>query len=45
MIYKNKLLKYVLTLAAFLFIGGLYAQERTVTGTISDGSGQTPPRC
>ncbi|MDX1364780.1 MAG: TonB-dependent receptor [Arenibacter latericius] len=43
MIHKNKLLKYVLALSAFLFMGGLYAQEKTVSGTISDGSGQPLP--
>ncbi|SHJ07123.1 TonB-linked outer membrane protein, SusC/RagA family [Arenibacter nanhaiticus] len=40
---KNKLIHYVLTLAAFLLFSGAYAQEKTVTGTISDGSGLPLP--
>lgn len=43
MTQKNKLLKHVLALTAFLFMGGLYAQEKTVTGTISDDTGQPLP--
>ncbi len=43
MIHKNKLLKHVLALTAFLFMGGLYAQQKTVSGTISDDTGQPLP--
>ena len=40
---KNKLLKHLLALAGILFMGALYAQEKTVTGTITDGNGQPLP--
>lgn len=41
--HKNKFLTHVLLLASFLFMGGLYAQEKTVSGTISDDMGQPLP--
>lgn len=41
--FKNKLLKHIFALVGLLLAGALYAQEKTVTGTISDDSGQPLP--
>src|SRR5690554_4872900 len=39
----KRILKHMLILLVFLSIGELYAQEKTVSGTITDGNGQPLP--
>src|SRR5690606_39416244 len=41
--HRNKLLKHMLALVGFFLVGALYAQEKTVSGTITDGTGQPLP--